>query len=148
MQRNPCVQLALLGKQGCKKWHVIGVWLSGMRFFLLQKEAWGVWQFREMTFFCVILKSVPLVVWEVQVSVGALRHLLNWCHLLPQPLRFLGTLPSKHSPYLEIAAFGWFLDWSPRWCGRTVFCLFRTGLLLVLISPRFLLLDRNTWMTR
>lgn len=34
--------------------------LSLIGSFLLQKEAWGGWQYREMTFFCAILKSVPL----------------------------------------------------------------------------------------
>lgn len=73
--------------------------------FLLQKEAWGVWWFREITFFCAVLKSVPEVWWEAQVSVGALCHLLNWCLLLLQPGRMqtLGTLPSKPLSYPGVA---------------------------------------------
>lgn len=54
-----------------------------------------------------------------------------------QPQWFSGTLPSKHSPYPEISAFGCFLDWGRRGCGRTVFFLFCAGLLPVLLSPRF-----------
>lgn len=85
---------------------------------------------------CMQFWGLYLWCWEAQVSVGTWHHLLNGCHLLPQALRFMGALPSKHSPYPEVAAFGGVLGCSLRWCGRTVFCLFCTGLLPVLLSPR------------
>lgn len=82
--------------------------LSLLCLFLLQKEPWGVWWFRETTFFCALLKSVPEVLWEAQVSVGALCHLLHWCHLLLQPLQ--NADPGNPA----IQAF--ILPWDPCTC--------------------------------
>lgn len=88
--------------------------LSLLCFFLLQKEAWRVWWSREMAFFCAVLKSVPEVLWEAQVSVGALYHYwtdVTSCYS-PGRMQNLGTLPSKPYPALVVPG----LPWDPCTC--------------------------------